>query len=419
MQEIIDILEQVRNAKGKLKEVILSQHKDNELLKQVLLYTYDTQRTYKFSEKVLNQCISSKSKREYVLIEDIFELLDVLNSNNINDELRHTVSSFLNKYIGDEQELYKMMILQDLKLGVNVSTINKAIPNLIPVWEIQLAKSYKDHKNKVNGEFWISTKLDGFRVCGYHKNGKVKLISRQGKLIEGLVEIEKDILKYIPEGVVIDGELLAEGVSNEEVYKATSKIVSTKDEIKTGVKFNIFDWFFLYEMESKKSLISYAERRAWLDELIVDGSLEVVKILYRGKDTNKISELLQEVRNKGEEGLMINLNKPYQFKRTDALLKVKEFSTMDLRIVDAEEGEGNFKGMLGAFVVEFKDNLVKVGSGYTLEERQEFWDNKDKYIGRILEVQYFEVTKNEQGKESLRFPTFKTIREIGKNVSYE
>ena len=85
-----------------------------------------------------------------------------------------------------------------------------------------------------------------------------------------------------------------------------------------------------------------------------------------------------------------------------------------------EEGEGNFKGTLGATLVEYKNNIVKVGSGYQIEERNRIWANKDKLIGRIMEVQYYEESINSKtGLTSLRFPVFKDIREIGKEVSYE
>ena len=92
----------------------------------------------------------------------------------------------------------------------------------------------------------------------------------------------------------------------------------------------------------------------------------------------------------------------------------------DLKIIDFEEGEGNFKGTLGATLVEYKDNIVKVGSGYSLEERNYIWKHKKELIGRIMEVSYFEESINSKtGLASLRFPVFKNIREIGKEVSYE
>ena len=54
---------------------------------------------------------------------------------------------------------------------------------------------------------------------------------------------------------------------------------------------------------------------------------------------------------------------------------------------------------------------VRVGSGFTATERDVFWRNPEKIVGKIVEIQYFEVSQNEKGGYSLRFPIFKWVRE--------
>lgn len=78
------------------------------------------------------------------------------------------------------------------------------------------------------------------------------------------------------------------------------------------------------------------------------------------------------------------------------------------------------KGRLGAFVVDYKGNQVKVGSGYSDEERVNFWNGRDKYIGRVITVKYKEISKDKKtGLESLQFPVYCGVRELGKEPSYE
>ena len=139
---------------------------------------------------------------------------------------------------------------------------------------------------------------------------------------------------------------------------------------------------------------------------------QILPCLYEGTDTSKITEILNEQVQKGEEGIMINITDAYyEFKRTDSLLKVKKFKSCDLRIVDMEVGTNKNSDRLGALICEYKNgNTVKVGSGFSYEQRLEFWTNKDKYIGSIVEISYFEETSNANGELSLRFPTFKDIR---------
>ena len=74
---------------------------------------------------------------------------------------------------------------------------------------------------------------------------------------------------------------------------------------------------------------------------------------------------------------------------------------------------------MGAFVVDYKGNELSVGSGMTDEQREQFWASRVNLTGRIIEVKYKEVSKDKKtGRESLQFPIFVGLREIGKEVSY-
>ena len=115
---------------------------------------------------------------------------------------------------------------------------------------------------------------------------------------------------------------------------------------------------------------------------------------------------------------MINLNNPCEFKRTSNLLKCKVMQTCDLQIIGLEEGLGRLSRTLGRINVDYKGFVVGVGSGFSDLDRQRFWNHKDELIGRIIEVQYFEETEDKDKNKSLRFPVFKELRNIGKEVSY-
>jgi DNA ligase-1 len=119
----------------------------------------------------------------------------------------------------------------------------------------------------------------------------------------------------------------------------------------------------------------------------------------------------------GKEGLMLNRDTKYQTKRNFGILKIKKFQTVDLRIKTIEEGEGKCAGKAGAITVDYKGNELRVGTGFTDEQREMFWQEKP--IGRMIEVSYFAESKNKKdGKLSLQFPAFVRLRGIGKKVSY-
>ena len=116
---------------------------------------------------------------------------------------------------------------------------------------------------------------------------------------------------------------------------------------------------------------------------------------------------------------MINTDKPYEFKRSKVLQKLKVMSTCDLRVIGFEEGDGKLKGTLGKIICNYKGFDLGVGSGFSEAMRDEVWNNQDKYLSKISEIQYFEETNNDEGGLSLRFPVFKQWRFDKEEESYE
>ena len=121
----------------------------------------------------------------------------------------------------------------------------------------------------------------------------------------------------------------------------------------------------------------------------------------------------------GWEGLVLNTDVPYKRSRHTGCLKIKRFYTVDLRITAVEEGQNRLAGTMGALVVDYKGNELRVGSGFDDAIRAAVWANPDDYIGRIIEVKYKETTTDKKtGIESLQFPVFVRFRDDKSEVSY-
>lgn len=418
LQEIINIIKQVRNTSSTNDKInILKRNKENELLRKILSYTYDTDLKFGVQKRSIKE-YSGESKWS-----SLFEMLDELANSNINDNLKKNIGRFIaNLETDDEKELVTMILLKDLKCGINVKNINKAM-NLIVTHDIQLGSKWD---GTLNEDVAVSLKLDGIRCTWLIQNGKAIAKTRQNKVIQGMNELTEAMQEVFGDkDLMVDGELLAlnqEGLDSKDLFKKTSAIVNSKG-VKKDLTFVAFDIVPLkdyinksnddYFLDRRKKLVMYVESKN-------NGLVQLAPLYFITNDINDINEKLNEVVAEGLEGLMLNkLNSPYEFKRTKSLLKVKAMSTMDLRVVAFEEGNGANEGTLGAVVVKYKDNEVKVGSGWTQDMRDEVWNNQDKYLGKILEVQYFEVTTNEEGKESLRFPVAKGWRFDKDEESYE
>lgn len=426
---IKDIIEELRETSSTNEKIkILEKNKNNVGLKNILEMTYNPHKKYGIATTILEDNEVAKESA----FTSLQELTDTLAKSNINNELRKQTKRFLLDADGYYlRELYKDVLTKDLKIGVNAQTINKVWKGLIPTSETgvtikpMLASKFNFDKPPV-GEFVVTEKLDGIRCLAICKKDDIELYTRQGKLIQGCVEIEKDLkelVKECGEEFVLDGELLADDCSYEDVYKETTKRVKNKNEIKTGIHFTVFDVLEIEEFENLDCKTKYYDRLMKLltiqTQTEVDSKITFIKPLYRGSDIDTLLSLLETYKEKGAEGLMVNLmDSNYEFKRSKTLLKVKVMQTADLRIVGFEEGQGKHSGKLGAVLVEYKNNIVKVGSGFSDAEREYIWDNKQDYIEKIAEVQYFEETKNKEGSLSLRFPVWKHLRADKTEPSY-
>lgn len=426
MEKVLSIINQVREAKGpKAKGLILKDNKDNFLLKTTLLATYNPRANYGISLKKIKEEMKKNIETRPTEFEDIFKLLITLNENNINNQLREAAINFIKVSPEELQDLYIGMITNDLRLGIGITTINKMMDNLIPTFNVQLAGKYQDELLEDGTWFTLTEKLNGVR-CVYVDG---ELISRQGKKFTGLQHIIDEIEKMHLTEFVLDGELIH--CNNDEIddnanFRRTTSIVNSDAETKEEIKFVLFDVISKEEFENKISSATYLQRRHFLDSTIgyytregVAKMVEATPTLYQGNDKSKIMELLTVYTAKGKEGLMLNTDSPYECKRHKGILKVKKMQTVDLLVVDIVEGRRDMEGKLGAVIVEYKGNTVNVGSGFKLHEREEFWEDPSLIKGRIIEVQYFEETKNKyDNKLSLQFPVFKGVRYDKTEPSY-
>jgi DNA ligase-1 len=96
-------------------------------------------------------------------------------------------------------------------------------------------------------------------------------------------------------------------------------------------------------------------------------------------------------------------------------LKWKPVITVDLEVIDVEEGTGRNKGRLGALVCRGVDDgrtiSVNVGSGFSDLQRDSFWTDRGIIIGQTVEILADVVSKNQDGTYSLRFPRFVRFRD--------
>ncbi len=432
LQHFRDFVNEIMESNSRLhKQAVLKKYKDDETIQRFLKIAFDPYLVFGISSKKLHKEINVSDHWPEWCTPTVFNLFDYLETHNSGRDYDIAVCQLaLNDVSSVDREcaeLLEKLICKDLSIGCDSKTINKEIPGCIPTFDVQLANKFFDKPQYVEGKsFVITTKIDGGRIIALKENGQVSFYTRAGQKYEGLVDLESEMLRFMPDDTCLDGEitLLDKGeLSSKDQYKETMKIVRTKDKEKHGIKMLVFDWMPASNFKRQQCDLTYSLRRAYMDKMFHDLDLtyfETLPMLYVGSDTSKITEILEEEVAKGEEGIMINImDAPYEFKRTNNLLKCKKMQTMDLEIIDFEEGEGRLAGTLGAILVRYKNgNVVKVGSGFSDQLRKEIWQNRNSYLGVISEIQFFEETTNADGGESLRFPIFKDFRHDKMEADY-
>jgi DNA ligase-1 len=277
----------------------------------------------------------------------------------------------------------------------------------------------------------VEVKLDGVRVITIvYPDGRVLQFSRNGKELVNFEHIKEQFASLAKLGcfshpVVFDGEIMSSS------FQDLMKQVHRKDNVSAGdAVLNLFDYLTLDEFESGKSDTTQVQRSDQLKNWYEYYGNQCANITIVGQELvdldteegqTKFKEINQQAVAGGYEGIMIkDLLAPYECKRTVSWLKLKPFIEVSLTVVATEEGTGKNVGKMGALVCEGVDDgkaiRVNVGSGFTDEQRDEFWSCKAD--GHVVEVRADAVTQNQDGSYSLRFPRFLRFRgfEIGEKI---
>ena len=412
LMEVKGLFDKIANTSGKNDKIkIIKQNKDNELFVKCLKFLLDSDIVTGLSKKKINKKVAVMGDR----LETIEEAMEYLKQHNSGKDSDIAMI----KDFCDRQEGCKLfcegLFTKSLKIGIDVKGVNKAIPNLIQQHQVMLASKFE---GKLKGEVSMSLKLDGIRNSAMIENGRIIHKSRQGKVVEGLNQINQALEELELDGYFIDGELIRinyDNIPSDENFRLTTTVVNSKSDNKEGLEFVVFDMTPIEDYHRGKCDMTYIERLKLMEEKIGNGNKFIRLVPKYGitKDVDEIYDKLNEVVNRQLEGLMLNtLNGKYEFgKRPKSIMKVKKFQDGDVLVTDVIEGDGRLVGTLGKVEVQFKyKNKIYtnyVGSGFSDSERSYYWEHKDELIGRIITISYFEISTNKQGEYGFRFPTWK------------
>jgi len=328
---------------------------------------------------------------------------------------------------------YRRILIKDLRCGVSEKTINKVKKNAVPVFECMLAHDGANHEKKIIGKKLLEPKLDGVRVITIINPAArtVTQYSRNGKELENFTHITEALEKYLEEfqrAMVLDGEVVSSS------FQALMKQVHRKDNVQAGdARLMVFDILPLSEFQAGKSTLGQRRRSSLLRGMkpLLDkiGNIDIIPQeevdleSYVGE--LQFKEFNKNAIEQGFEGIMIkDIDAKYECKRSASWLKMKPFIEVSLAVVSVEEGTGKNEGRLGALICEGEDDgksiRVNVGSGFTDDQRSEYWMDKESLLGQIIEIRADAATRSQDSEDiySLRFPRFLRFRgfKVGEKI---
>ena len=316
-----------------------------------------------------------------------------------------------NETTDEEQAAAEVRSQYKKKLRVDYHTSLDDI-DVIKVYKPMLATGWKKRKSKIdwNGpKVFSQPKLDGIR-CISPVNG---LWSRTGMPIVATPHVAAAMTKVYERfpTLTVDGELYnhdlkhdfneiesivrTQKLTKEQIAKATDKIEYHVYDCDDGTGLD-FDQRYQILMEVVK-----------IANKVAPGVVHLVETKLVTSEA-QCDEVYGKYIEDGYEGGIIRINSEYQQnKRSNFLIKRKDFEDAEFTILRIEEGKGNWSGVAKRVFFENDVDGREVGAGLkgSKDYARHVLENADSYIGKQVTVQFF--TRTPDGVP--RFPIAKQL----------
>jgi DNA ligase-1 len=417
MTKLNQFIEDMRATSSSTQKVQIIKNANSHIHK-ILEYTYNPFKQYYVTSKTCKKnshLVKEQWSRGY---RDVFHLLDDLTNRKFTG---HDAIALINGCANshDDNQLIYKIIDKNLDIRAGDKVINKAVPNLIPTFSVALAQEYKG-KCDWDDRWYASRKLDGVRCLAVVDENRVcTLYSRMGKELTTLNRVKESIENTGIINHVFDGEICLLDENGNEDFQGVMKELRRKDHQIENPRFMIFDMMHKSEFDAGKGNTPLTERlrmlRAWQGGRFTCGQTLQYVDQVQINDDDHFETWNKKSLEKGWEGFMLRKNVGYEGKRSKNLVKVKKFHDAEYEVIDYDidtaevvrNGRSETIEMLSQVWIEHKGHKVKVGSGWTHDQRLQYMDGS--IVGKVITVQYFEETKNDKGGISLRFPTVKIV----------
>lgn len=263
------------------------------------------------------------------------------------------------------------------------------------VFKPMLAKDFNDYSEELVYPVYSQPKLDGIR-CIINKDG---MWSRNGKPITAAPHIFESVSYLFKDNpdLILDGELYNHELKENfnKICSLVKRLKSTPEELAESRRLVQY-WCYDYVSDE-----NFSDRSETLNKLL-EGLEYVVKVettvIF---DRDDLDTAYHKYIEEGYEGQMVRINESYQHKRTQYLLKRKEWQDREWLIGEVFEGVGNRSRTAGyvtllnldgtPFLNEHGDP-VKSNIKGSYEVVEQLWKDRKALRGKTVTVKYFNLT---------------------------
>ena len=243
-----------------------------------------------------------------------------------------------------------------------------------------LAQQFTKHFTELPSEAFLQHKYNGHRcLIGKTEAGAVFAYSRNGKYILSINHILAELGCRLLPGVILDGELYIHGRKLQEL---TSLIKCTQTDS------NLLE-FVCYDVMLDKG---YSERHEFIKSRYDDLNYTKVARTFFA-DGRSVKQLLDLSIRAGYEGLVVRLGgEGYAAgTRSRSLLKLKQCFDGEFLVIGVEQSKDGWAILK---CLAQSGAVFKTSAPGTMEQKHEVWANRDKYLNRVITVEFFELTKD-------------------------
>lgn len=411
LKDILNELNESNSSNYKLD--ILKKYKDNSELKKLLELTYNRN---KYNFNVSKNCIikdnpSILESNGSKTVDELLSALEILGGGTIRgNEAHQFVCNHLKCLDNDNKEIFLNVLGRDLKIGLNVKSINKVFKNLIPKPNyMRCAVLSEKTLKKINFPAFIQLKMDGTYREIHVADGQVTGKTRSGEEYFNPV-LFKEMMNF-PNGYYT-GELTIDGESRF----TGNGLINSLNPPYEKITFTVWD-YLTDDDYLEKTKTPYYSRFESLSDIIEKRKSERVK-LVPNYEVNSIDEALKYVSDWMEQGLeggvLKDKNNVFKNGTSGTQLKIKLKVDAEMRITGFTDGTIGTKreGKIGAIQFSNDEGTIKGQcSGFSDEELDLFTKNKDNLIGKIISVEFNDIVKSENNDYyALSHPAFIEIR---------